>query len=97
MTDDEDNSVVAAVVKHVAGRVPVIAGSGSNSTQTMLTKSLTYQGLGADGLLLITPYLTSPTKRASISTLRPSPMLWTSPASCTTSPAAAAAASASAT
>ncbi|MFR7670720.1 MAG: dihydrodipicolinate synthase family protein [Collinsella sp.] len=41
MTDDEDNSVVAAVVKHVAGRVPVIAGSGSNSTQTMLTKSLT--------------------------------------------------------
>ena len=56
MTDDEDNSVVAAVVKHVAGRVPVIAGSGSNSTQTMLTKSLTYQGLGADGLLLITPY-----------------------------------------
>ena len=35
---------------------PVIAGSGSNSTQTMLTKSLTYQGLGADGLLLITPY-----------------------------------------
>lgn len=56
MTDDEDNSVVAAVVKHVAGRVPVIAGSGSNSTQTMLTKSLTYQGMGADGLLLITPY-----------------------------------------
>ncbi len=56
MTDDEDNSVVAAVVKQVAGRVPVIAGSGSNSTQTMLTKSLTYQGLGADGLLLITPY-----------------------------------------
>ena len=56
MTDDEDNSVVAAVVKQVAGRIPVIAGSGSNSTQTMLTKSLTYQGLGADGLLLITPY-----------------------------------------
>ena len=56
MTDDEDNSVVSAVVKQVAGRIPVIAGSGSNSTQTMLTKSLTYQGLGADGLLLITPY-----------------------------------------
>ena len=57
MTDDEDNSVVAAVVKQVAGRVPVIAGSGSNSTQTMLTKSLTYQGLGADGLLLHYPLL----------------------------------------
>ena len=98
MTDDEDNSVVAAVVKHVAGRVPVIAGSGSNSTQTMLTKSLTYQGLGADGLLLITPYYNKSNEEGHLSALlRPSPMLWTSPASCTTSPAAAAAASASAT
>lgn len=97
MTDDEDNSVVAAVVKQVAGRVPVIAGSGSNSTQTMLTKSLTYQGLGADGLLLITPTTTNLTKRASTSTLRPWPTPWTSPAFCTTSPAAVAAVSASAT
>ena len=69
MTDDEDNSVVAAVVKHVAGRVPVIAGSGSNSTQTMLTKSLTYQGLGADGLLLITPYLQQVQRRGYLSAL----------------------------
>lgn len=56
MTDEEDNSVVDAVVKQVAGRIPVIAGSGSNCTAAMLDKSLTYQGLGADGLLLITPY-----------------------------------------
>ena len=56
MTDEEDNSVVAAVVKQVAGRIPVIAGSGSNSTATMLDKSLSYQRLGADGLLTITPY-----------------------------------------
>lgn len=56
MTDEEDNTVVAAVVKQVAGRVPVIAGSGSNSTATMLDKSLSYQRLGADGLLTITPY-----------------------------------------
>ena len=69
MTDDEDNSVVAAVVKHVAGRVPVIAGSGSNSTQTMLTKSLTYQGLGADGLLLITPLLQQVQRRGHLSAL----------------------------
>ncbi len=56
MTDEEDNSVVEAVVKQVAGRIPVIAGSGSNSTTTMLDKSLSYQRLGADGLLIITPY-----------------------------------------
>lgn len=56
MTDEEDNSVCRFVVEHVAGRVPVIAGSGSNSTSTMLDKSLSYQRLGVDGLLLITPY-----------------------------------------
>ena len=56
MTHEEDNEVVRFVVERVAGRIPVIAGSGSNSTQTMLDKSLKYQRLGADGLLLITPY-----------------------------------------
>ena len=56
MTHEEDNEVVRFVVDRVAGRIPVIAGSGSNSTQTMLEKSLEYQRLGADGLLLITPY-----------------------------------------
>ncbi|MBM6785399.1 4-hydroxy-tetrahydrodipicolinate synthase [Collinsella tanakaei] len=56
MTHEEDNDVVRFVVEHAAGRIPVIAGSGSNCTQTMLEKSLMYQQLGADGLLLITPY-----------------------------------------
>ena len=56
MTHEEDNEVVDFVVRRVAGRIPVIAGSGSNSTQTMLEKSLEYQRLGVDGLLIITPY-----------------------------------------
>lgn len=56
MTHEEDNTVVQAVVKQVGGRIPVIAGSGSNCTQTMVEKSLAYQELGADGLLIITPY-----------------------------------------
>ena len=56
MSHEEDAEVVRFVVGRVAGRIPVIAGSGSNSTQTMLDKSLEYQGLGADGLLIITPY-----------------------------------------
>ena len=48
-------SVVKYAVEKVNGRVPVIAGSGSNSTSAMLEKSLEYQALGADGLLLISP------------------------------------------
>lgn len=56
MTDEEDNEVVKFVVEHVAGRVPVIAGSGSNCTATQTRKSLTYQKLGADALLIISPY-----------------------------------------
>ena len=53
---EEDDAVCRFAVERVAGRVPVIAGSGSNSTRTMLEKSLRYQRLGADGLLLVTPY-----------------------------------------
>lgn len=43
MTDEEDNSVVKFVVDHIAGRIPVIAGSGSNSTAAQTAKSLKYQ------------------------------------------------------
>ena len=56
MTHEEDDNVLQCVVETAAGRVPVIAGTGSNSTQTMLEKSLRAQELGADGLLIITPY-----------------------------------------
>lgn len=56
MTHEEDAAVCEYTVKRVAGRIPVIAGSGSNSTETMLEKSLMFEKLGADGLLLITPY-----------------------------------------
>ncbi len=56
MTHEEDDAVLRCVIEAAAGRVPVIAGTGSNSTQTMLEKSLRAQELGADGLLIITPY-----------------------------------------
>ena len=55
-TDEEDNSVVTCGVDHGAGRVPVIAGSGSNGTAVQTAKSLTYQRLGADAVLIISPY-----------------------------------------
>ena len=56
MSHEEDNAVCEFTVKRVAHRIPVIVGTGSNSTQTMLEKSLASEKLGADGLLLITPY-----------------------------------------
>ena len=56
MTHEEDATVVAHTLKVVNGRVPVIVGSGSNSTATQLEKSVEYQDMGADALLLIAPY-----------------------------------------
>ena len=56
MTDEEDDAVCEYVIKRVNGRIPVIVGSGSNCTASMLDKSLRYQAMGAQGLLIIAPY-----------------------------------------
>lgn len=56
MTHEEDDETLRCVIESTRGRVPVIAGTGSNCTETMLEKSLRAQRMGADGLLLITPY-----------------------------------------
>ena len=56
MSHEEDDEVCRFAIDRVAGRVPVIAGSGSNSTGTQLEKSKKYARMGADALLCITPY-----------------------------------------
>ena len=56
MSEEEDIEVVRFVAEHVAGRVPVIAGAGSNCTATQSARALAYQKEGADALLIITPY-----------------------------------------
>ena len=56
MSHEEDDAVAVCVIDTVAGRVPVIVGAGSNCTQTQLEKSRKYHNMGADGLLLISPY-----------------------------------------
>lgn len=48
--------VVEAVVKRVSGRVPVIAGSGSNDTAFAMETSRQAEAVGADALLMVTPY-----------------------------------------
>ena len=56
MSHEEDDDVARCVIETVNGRIPVICGAGSNSTQTQLEKSRRYHDMGADGLLLISPY-----------------------------------------
>ena len=56
MTDREDFEVAKFVIDHVAGRIPVLGGSGSHSTAESMNKSLGLVERGIDGLLLITPY-----------------------------------------
>ena len=56
MTYEERAETVGFCVRHVGGRVPVIAGSGSNSTENAVTLSREAERRGADGLLVVTPY-----------------------------------------
>lgn len=56
MTDDEHIECIRFAVERTKGRLPVIAGTGSNDTRYAAELSKTAQDLGADGLLLVTPY-----------------------------------------
>ena len=56
MTYEERAETIAFCVRHVGGRVPVIAGTGSNSTENAVTLSREAERRGADGLLVVTPY-----------------------------------------
>lgn len=56
MTYRERMKTIEFCVEHIAGRVPVIAGSGSNSTEVAIALSKDAERAGADGLLVVTPY-----------------------------------------
>ncbi|NLV57149.1 MAG: 4-hydroxy-tetrahydrodipicolinate synthase [Clostridiales bacterium] len=56
MTDEEQEVVVREVVKAVAGRVPVIAGTGSNCTRHVIDTANRYEDLGCAAQLVNTPY-----------------------------------------
>jgi len=56
MTYRERMRTIEFCVKHVDGRIPVIAGSGSNATETAIALSRDAQRAGADGVLVVTPY-----------------------------------------
>ncbi|MBO5422151.1 MAG: 4-hydroxy-tetrahydrodipicolinate synthase [Clostridia bacterium] len=52
----EHRQVIKSVVKYVEKRVPVIAGTGSNSTESAVRRSCSAESVGADALLIVTPY-----------------------------------------
>ncbi len=56
MTYRERAETIAFCVQHVGGRIPVIAGTGSNSTENAVTLSQEAERQGADALLVVTPY-----------------------------------------
>jgi 4-hydroxy-tetrahydrodipicolinate synthase len=61
LTADEHRRVVEIVVTTARGRVPVLAGAGSNSTDKAIELATIAIDLGADGILTITPYYNKPT------------------------------------
>jgi 4-hydroxy-tetrahydrodipicolinate synthase len=66
LSHEEQRQCISFAVERVAGRVPVIAGTGSNNTSEAITLTEHAKDVGADGALLITPYYNKPTHEGLI-------------------------------
>lgn len=66
LTHEEHETVIEEVVKAAAGRVPVIAGAGSNNTVEAIRFMRHAHRVGADAALVVTPYYNKPTQRGLI-------------------------------
>jgi len=60
LSHEEHRAVVETVIRQAAGRVPVIAGAGSNNTREAVDLARHAQEAGADGVLVVTPYYNKP-------------------------------------
>lgn len=70
LTNDEYAQVVRTVVEQAAGRVPVMAGTGSNDTTTVIARNRQAAELGADAALVVMPYYNRPTQEGMFQHLR---------------------------
>ncbi len=70
LSHEEQKSLIQFAVERIAGRVPVIAGTGSNNTREALTLTAFAKKVGADAALLITPYYNKPTREGQIAHYR---------------------------
>lgn len=66
MTDEEHRATIKYVVEKVNGRIPVIAGTGSNETAYAIELSQYAEKVGADALLVVTPYYNKCTQKGLI-------------------------------
>ena len=66
LTDDEHRDAIAFAVKRAAGRVPIIAGTGSNDTAYAIELTKHACEVGADGVLVVTPYYNKATQKGLI-------------------------------
>ena len=62
MSDEERHKVAQTVIEQSAGRVPVLVGTGAESTEDVIRYSQDAENLGADGLLIIPPFYCNPTE-----------------------------------
>jgi len=62
LTHEEHKEVIRVVVEEAAGRAPVIAGTGSNSTQEAIELTAYAREVGASGALIVSPYYNKPTQ-----------------------------------
>ena len=62
LMQDEREEVIRYVVERVSNRIPVIVGTGSNNTEDAIQKSRFAEAVGADGLLIVTPYYNKTTQ-----------------------------------
>lgn len=63
LTHDEKLALFKLAIKHIAGRIPVIAGTGTNCTQTTLELTKEAAQIGVDACLIVTPYYNKPTQK----------------------------------
>ena len=66
LTMKEEDEIARIVIEETAGRVPVIVGRGSNNTMMAVEQSLKFQEMGADALLVITPYYNKTSKAGMV-------------------------------
>jgi len=70
LTHEEHEQVIEEVVKAAAGRIPVIAGAGSNNTVEAIRFMKHAEAVGADAALVVTPYYNKPTQAGMIAHFR---------------------------
>ena len=70
MSAEEKKAVIEFSVKKLKGRLPVIVGTGANSTKAAVEMSVLAEKMGADALLLVTPYYNKATQRGLIEHFR---------------------------